>query len=315
MTEPPNTSMTRRRIDSGGLGLAVFETPRVGPTIVFVHGFPDTHGMWGPVIAHLRDRFHCVAYDVRGSGESDVPRSRSEFDIAHLVADVVAVLDAVSPERPVHVVGHDWGSVEAWDAVVREKSDPRLAGRISSYTTISGPCLDHVHAFSQAARRGGWKGRRDGLQQLMHSWYVFAFHVPWVPEYALRRHYRRLLDQGGGSVGHFGPTLPDDAVNGLDLYRANIFHRKPASGGATTQLPVLLVVPLRDMYVLPQLTRDLHRFAPNLTRVEINAGHWVPQSHPDQLAAAIASFVRETARSGQAAQETASRKEEPGLDA
>lgn len=291
MTEPTAAVMTRHAVDSDGLRLAVFETSKVGPTIVFVHGFPDTHAVWEPVIADLRDRFHCVAYDVRGAGESDVPSSRGQYALSYLVTDLVAVLDAVSPDRPVHVVGHDWGSVQAWDAVVREKSDPRLAGRISSYTTISGPCLDHVRAFAHAARRGNRKERREGLEQLVHSWYIFAFQVPWLPELALRKGYGRLLAKGGRSLAHFGSTLPEDAAHGLDLYRANLRRRSLVPGGPTTDLPVLLVVPLRDNYVLPQLTRDLHRFAANLTRAEIDAGHWVPRSHSAQLASIVAQFV------------------------
>jgi pimeloyl-ACP methyl ester carboxylesterase len=283
--------MARHMVDSDGLQLALFETSRVGPTIVFVHGFPDTHALWEPVITHLQSRFHCVAYDVRGAGESDAPSSRGHYELPHLVTDLVAVLDAVAPDRAVHIVGHDWGSVQAWEAVVREKSDPRLAGRISSYTTISGPCLDHMRAFAQAARRGDWRRRREGLQQLVHSWYVFAFQVPWFPELALRKCYRRLLSNGGRSLRHFGSTLPDDAAHGLNLYRANLGRGSRVPGGPTTELPVLLVVPLRDNYVLPQLVRDLHRFAANLTRTEIDAGHWVPQSHPAQLAIMVADFV------------------------
>ncbi|MEJ7774810.1 MAG: alpha/beta fold hydrolase [Nocardioidaceae bacterium] len=291
MTDPTAAVMTRHAVDSDGLRLAVFETSRVGPTIVFVHGFPDTHAVWDPVIADLRDRFHCVAYDVRGAGESEVPSSRGQYALSCLVTDLVAVLDVVSPDRPVHVVGHDWGSVQAWDAVVREKSDPRLAGRISSYTTISGPCLDHVRAFAHAARRGNGKERREGLQQLVHSWYIFAFQVPWLPELALRNGYRRLLAKGGRSLAHFGSTLPEDAAHGLNLYRANLRRRSRVPGGPSTDLPVLLVVALRDNYVLPQLTRDLHRFAANLTRAEIDAGHWVPRSHSAQLASIVAEFV------------------------
>ncbi len=127
---------------------------------------------------------------------------------------------------------------------------------------------------------------------MRHSWYVFAFHVPLLPELVLRHHARRLLANVGDGRGfrHFGPTLPDDAAHGLNLYRANIFRRRlPRS--ATTDLPVQLVVPLRDKYVLPALTHVVHRFAPRTTRVEIDAGHWVAQSHPAELAGLIDGFV------------------------
>ncbi len=287
-SSPPTPA--RSTVSSGDLPLAVWQTPQIGPTVVLVHGFPDTHAVWDPVVQRLRDRFHCVTYDVRGAGESGVPDRQGEYAVRHLVADLAAVMNAVSPDQPVHLVGHDWGSIQAWEAVIRENCDDRFSGRIASYTTISGPCLDHVAAFSRSARRGGWRRKRQGVHQLLHSWYVYAFHLPVLPEYVLR-HASRLVG-GEGRQRHFGPTLPDDAVNGLNLYRANIFaQRERLPGGATTSLPVQLVVPLRDRYVLPQLTQDLHRFAPDLSRLEIDAGHWVPLSRPDELAAALAAFV------------------------
>ncbi len=262
-----------------------------GPPIVFVHGFPDTHVVWEPVIDRLSDRFACITYDVRGAGASQAPSSREGYRLSHLVTDLVAVLDSQSPDRPVHLVGHDWGSVQSWDAVVREGSDARLEGRIASYTSISGPCLHHADAYVGSAKRGDRRRKREALNQLRHSWYVYAFHVPVLPEAFLRTATGRMLRQTGGQPLHFADTLPSDAVNGLELYRANIFHREPVPGGARTRLPVQLIVPLRDPYVTPALLRDVHRFAPDLTKVEIDAGHWVPRSHPDEVAACVAEFV------------------------
>ncbi|MBA2772723.1 MAG: alpha/beta fold hydrolase [Nocardioidaceae bacterium] len=287
-SDPPVPA--RSTVGSGDLPLAVWQTPRVGPTVVLVHGFPDTHAVWDPVVRRLQDRFHCVTYDVRGAGESGVPRRQDAYAVRHLVADLAAVMDTVSPDQPVHLVGHDWGSIQAWEAVIRERSDVRFRGRIASYSTISGPCLDHVAAFSRSALHGGWNRKREGLHQLLHSWYVYAFHLPLLPEYVLR--HASLLVRDEGRHRHFGPTLTDDAVNGLNLYRANIFARRErVPGGATTDVPVQLVVPLRDRYVLPQLTQDLHRFASDLTRLEVDAGHWVLLSSPDELASALAAFV------------------------
>ena len=56
-----------------------------------------------------------------------------------------------------HLVGHDWGSVQLWDAVAAESTDPRLRGRIASFTSVSGPSLDHAARLvrARAARRSG----------------------------------------------------------------------------------------------------------------------------------------------------------------
>src|SRR5205085_632647 len=98
---------------------------------------------WLPVVERLAGVFHCVAYDVRGAGGSGVPAAKEGYRVTHLVSDLVAVVDSASPTRPVHLVAHDWGSVQTWEAVLLAGSDPRLRGRVASYTTISGPALAH----------------------------------------------------------------------------------------------------------------------------------------------------------------------------
>ena len=60
-----------RRVQGDGVELAVFESgPEGAPTVVLVHGFPDTQAVWDGVAEILAERFHVVAYDVRGAGDS-----------------------------------------------------------------------------------------------------------------------------------------------------------------------------------------------------------------------------------------------------
>jgi pimeloyl-ACP methyl ester carboxylesterase len=287
----PTDTVTAHTISSEGLTLAVWEGADNGPPIVFVHGFPDTHAGWTPVINRLRDRFHCISYDVRGAGTSDAPPASADYFTPHLVTDLVGVLDGFAPDRPVHVVGHDWGSVQAWDAVLSEPTDERLTGRIASFTSISGPCLDHVRAFAATAWRGGWGLRKHALEQVVRSWYVYAFQVPVVPGLALHRLGRLVRERNVANRDFFAETLPRDARNGVNLYRANFRRRPRLPGGPCTSLPVQLVVPLRDRYVTPALAATAEAFATDLTRVDIDAGHWAPRSHPAELARCVDSFV------------------------
>jgi pimeloyl-ACP methyl ester carboxylesterase len=262
------------------------------PPIVFVHGYPDTHAVWLPTIARLVDDFRCIAYDVRGAGESSAPSSTEGYRVEHLVSDLVCVLDTLYPQRRVHLVGHDWGSVQAWEAVLTAGSDPRLTGRIASYTSISGPSLGHFGAWARRARRGNLRQRRDLARQLAHSWYLAAFQVPWAPELALRGMLRspgsarRLL-----GLRHPAETVSRDAVNGLGLYRANLRHHAHGRHPLHTDIPVQLIVPLRDRYLTPAVYADLPRYCSDLTRHDIDAGHWVQQSHPDEVARLVGEFV------------------------
>jgi pimeloyl-ACP methyl ester carboxylesterase len=202
-------------------------------------------------------------------------------------------VDAASPHDPVHLVGHDWGSVECWDAVLRWQSDPDRRGRVASFTSISGPCLDHVGRWARRRLRGTWRERRLVLSQTRRSWYVYAFQVPRLPEWALSRvDIARLLARGEQIERWHGDTLADDARLGLNLYRANLRGRERVPGGLSTDLPVQLVVPTRDQFLSPAVYADLPRYVSDLARVDIDARHWVVRSHPDRVAASIRSFVR-----------------------
>ena len=78
------------------------------PVLICIHGYPDNATLWKPVTERLPTDFRITAYDVRGAGDSDHPRGRAAYHLDRLEDDFLAVLDAVSPDRPVHVRAHDW---------------------------------------------------------------------------------------------------------------------------------------------------------------------------------------------------------------
>ena len=104
--------ITEQFVDSSdGVRIAVYEEGNPdGPTVVLVHGWPDSHVLWDGVVPLLADRFRIVRYDNRGVGKSSVPKPVSAYTMACFADDFAAVIDAVAPGEPVHVLAHDWGS-------------------------------------------------------------------------------------------------------------------------------------------------------------------------------------------------------------
>src|SRR5690625_335712 len=88
-------------LETNGVRLACFtQGDDSQPTLVFVHGYPDTHAVWARMSDVLQHEFHCVSYDVRGAGASSRPRATRAYRLQHLAADLAAVIDWASPERP-----------------------------------------------------------------------------------------------------------------------------------------------------------------------------------------------------------------------
>jgi pimeloyl-ACP methyl ester carboxylesterase len=259
--------------------------------VVLVHGYPDRQEMWDPVVRLLVEAgLRVVTYDVRGAGRSETPTSRSGYRCERLVDDLVTVLDAVLPDGDTaHLVGHDWGSIQLWDAVAAERTDPRLHGRVASFTSVSGPSLDHAASVARRSR-----GRAAMLRQLAHSWYVWLFQVPVLPELVWRVAGRPMRDLATRVEGtdHWGPGMPRDAANGVGLYRANVPRRLLRPRPLRVRVPVLVVHPRHDRFVTGVLTEGLEEGCSEVRVVEVEAGHWFPRTHPEQLADLVLEHVR-----------------------
>src|SRR5471030_1460531 len=79
-----------------------------GPLVVMVHGFPESWFSWrhqmGPI---AQAGFTACAIDVRGYGGSDKPGSVADYAMEHMVADVAGLIEALSPDAPAVIIGHD----------------------------------------------------------------------------------------------------------------------------------------------------------------------------------------------------------------
>ncbi|QWA26288.1 SDR family oxidoreductase [Streptomyces osmaniensis] len=286
-----------RVVRTGGVELCVAELGETGqPTVILVHGYPDSKEVWSEVAPRLADRFHVVLYDVRGHGRSTPPQPlRGGFTLEKLTDDFLAVADAVSPDRPVHLVGHDWGSVQSWEFATVKRTE----GRIASFTSMSGPSLDHFgHWINQRVKRPTPRRVGQLLGQGAKSWYVYLLHTPVLPELAWRgplgKRWPRILErvEQVPSGDYPTPSLPTDAARGAWLYRDNVRPRlsRPRQD-AYAHAPVQLITPLGDAFLSEKLYDDLEQWVPQLTRRTLSAKHWIPRTRPDQLVSWITEFV------------------------
>lgn len=276
---------------SDGAVLAVHaQGPPDAPIVVLVHGYPDEHSVWDGVAARLAERFRVVAYDVRGAGASTAPSAPGAFRLEALVADLEAVLDAVAGARRVHLVGHDWGAMQTWEAV----GEPRVAARIASFTAISGPCLDHVRAWVRAHKTMP----HVILDQARRSWYIQLFQLPWLPELVWRTigpkgwPWAMAHLEGAPFAGGPPPTMISDAIRGLALYRTNLRRHAPRRRTPrTVTVPTQILVATRDRYVSPRLYDGVERWVPSLVRHEVDGGHWIVRREPTRIADLLAAHI------------------------
>jgi NAD(P)-dependent dehydrogenase (short-subunit alcohol dehydrogenase family)/pimeloyl-ACP methyl ester carboxylesterase len=258
------------------------------PTIVFVHGYPDTKEVWTPVLERLAGDFHVVAYDVRGAGESSAPRGPAAYGLQSLAGDFAAICDEVAPGARVHVVGHDWGGIQGWEFV----TSPRLEGRLASLTSIAGPALGHAV-----------RAARPPLLRALRSWYIVPLVLPGGPTLMWRAilsgdRWRQLLAKAERLPvdDQFpAPTVVADGLHGANLYRRNIAPRllRPVED-ARAHAPVQLIVASGDRFLPESYYDAAEQVAPGLRRRRVAGSHWAQRSRPELIARWVAEFVRET---------------------
>ena len=290
----------RRTVASGGVDLAVIEAgDPARPTLVLVHGYPDTKEIWDGVLERLARRYHVVAYDVRGAGASSAPRGPAAYDFERLADDFCAIIASVSPGARVHLVGHDWGGIAGWELA----SEPRVGAKLASFTTIAGPSLPQLAEELRAQLRRGRLIRVVGTMR--RSWYVFALSTPGVPTLVWRgllgrgwwRRYLEFVERVPVDSEHPSPTLTDDAIRGSNLYRRNILWRMPRRVPAhPVSVPVQLIVPGGDRFISPHYYDRAELYAPKLRRRTAPGSHWAPRSQPSLIARWIGEFVDEVQR-------------------
>jgi NAD(P)-dependent dehydrogenase (short-subunit alcohol dehydrogenase family)/pimeloyl-ACP methyl ester carboxylesterase len=271
---------------SDGVRLSVRAVgPEDAPTVVLVHGYPDNGSMWDGVVDELSGRFRTVVYDVRGAGESGKPKGRRSYELDQLCRDLAAVVNEVKPAGRVHLLAHDWGSIQAWHTVTGDG----LRGRVASFTSISGPSLDHAGAWFRAQLKPSPRRLAHALTQFLRSGYIAFFQLPLLPELLWRTGVMRRL------IRTFEPAeaAPDtsDGVHGLQLYRANMLPRLPRPVPRTVDLPVQVLAPTGDKFATTPLQTEIGSWVPDLRVRRVTGSHWITRSKPGVIAAAAAELI------------------------
>ena len=134
-----------------------------GPEVLLVHGFPDDHTVWRNQIPALVDAgYRVIALDTRGCGESEMKPREGDYAIDKLVADLLALLDALGIAK-VRLVGHDWGAVQAWCFAMEHPE------RVDRCIAMS---VGHPAAYM-----------RGGVAQKLKGYYLFCIQLRGLIEF------------------------------------------------------------------------------------------------------------------------------------
>ncbi|MFN5758050.1 MAG: alpha/beta fold hydrolase [Sphingomonadaceae bacterium] len=283
---------------STGVELDVWTTGNpANPPVLFLHGFPESHRTWRHQMAGLADHYFCIAPDQRGYARSDKPADVDAYRVPILVADVLAVADALGI-GPFTLVGHDWGGAVAWATALKH---PDRVARLIQCNAAHPYVFQHTLIFDPAQRAA--------------SQYITEFRdrdvegevaekgVEWFFE-------DRFAKISGGAISaddkaaYIDEWSQPGALTGmLNWYRASPMQVPAPDAPAVSTpfldapfpkltMPVLVIWGMQDEALLPCQLDGLDTHIADLTIIRVaEAGHFIPWEQPEAVTKAMRGWL------------------------
>lgn len=262
--------------------------PRDGPVVVLLHGFPEFWYGWRRQIEPLAAAgFHVIVPDQRGYNLSSKPSAVAAYALTELVSDVMAIADQLGQEK-IFLAGHDWGAAAAWSAALLHPQ------RIARLVVLNVPHPSVMRKFLSTHPR-----------QLLRSWYMFLFQLPWLPEALFSacnfsigaRALLRSSRPGTFSaedLAHYCAawSQPGAITSMINWYRA-LLRVAVKFPDKIVRVPTRILWGERDAFLLAEMAHESLRYC---TSAELftfaNATHWLQHEEPARVSELLIDFFR-----------------------
>jgi pimeloyl-ACP methyl ester carboxylesterase len=279
-----------------GIALACRAAGQGPVRVMLLHGFPEAAFVWDEVMQAVAPQAACVAPNLRGYIGSSAPTDPKAYRAKHLVADVVAAIEALGAPLDL-LVAHDWGGALAWNLAAQRPDLLRRLLMINSPHPATFLRELKGNADQQAASAYMTFLCRPDAEQLLaeddfRRLWPFLGEPSWLTA-AVRDQYRQAWSNQGrqltGPLNYYRasplrpPEGPEDALHRVEL----------PDEAVTVRVPTTLLWGERDHALLPALLDGLERWVPDLQIQRVpEASHWIVHEQPKRVAELIRALLR-----------------------
>jgi 3-oxoadipate enol-lactonase len=251
---------------SNGLALA-YHVHGAGRPVMFLHPIGTCGAFWDPLVKRIQDRCRCITVDLRGHGDSDVPRER--FTLSDLADDVIELLRIESKNGAV-LVGCSLGGMVAQALAL--KAPELLSGLVLA---------DTGHRQTEESRKAVLQRAEDSLQGMPAM--LNSTLTRWFPA--------RFLALNGPEVESCRKWLLDDDPVVFSWSWQAISELDFGDRLAEIHLPTLVIRGSADASSTRETMQAMAKLLPRSRYAEIEgAGHVAPLEQADSFAEILLDF-------------------------
>lgn len=297
--------MEQQRVTlANGIELDVVDVgPRDGPVLIFLHGFPESHRTWRHQIAHLSDRYRCIAPDQRGYRGSSKPQEVEAYTPDKLIGDVFLLADALGVDR-FTVVGHDWGGAIAWGTAIAGQMNGRVTRAVVA--NAPHPAIFQKLLYTNEQQRNSsqyMRGFRDPANDALVREHglagILLQEVKWDRPSQMEPAERDALLKDWQDRDAAFAMLNWYRASPIDIPTPDAPYALPEGWTPPAlpklSIPTLVIWAMDDLALPPANIEGMDEVIEDLTLVEVHdCGHFVPWEAPDAVNAAMDDFLART---------------------
>ncbi|AKJ69330.1 alpha/beta hydrolase [Pandoraea thiooxydans] len=281
------TAITYRHADVDGFKVFYREAGQPGaPKLLLLHGFPSASHMFRDLIPELADRFHIVAPDLPGFGQSDMPgRDRFAYTFDNIAKVIGRFTEVIGFER-FAVYVFDYGAPTGFRLALEHPE------RITALISQNGNAYEEGLSEGWNPIRAYWQdpsqANREALRALLTDETTVWQYTHGVPN-------PTSVSPDGYSLDAFYLSRPGAHEIQLDLfgdYKSNVaLYPAFQQYFRIHQPPLLAVWGRHDPFFLPAGAEAFKRDLPNAVVRMFDTGHFALETHAAQIGAAIVDFL------------------------
>ncbi|SEN88731.1 alpha/beta fold hydrolase [Actinacidiphila rubida] len=258
-----------------------------GPTLVLIHGYPQTWYEWHDIMPELARHYTVIAPDLPGAGRSDAPASG--YDKKTMAAELHALLVSLGKDQNVDIVGHDIGTMVSYAYAAQYPHSVHKL--VLSEAPIPDP---GIYTFPSLTAQGpgawhfGFFALQTGLPESLIQGRELTWTSGFMREIAVKKDtltpedlqifasYLRDYAHLEASFAWFR-TIPQDITDNAQFQKTKL------------TMPVLAIG--ADGSLGSSVAKQVRHYATHVTPVVVkDSGHWIYEEHPKEMTELLLRF-------------------------